>query len=35
VIDRCASVLDGARFRRTQGAVKRQLRLDHDGSLPE
>jgi DDE family transposase/uncharacterized protein DUF4372 len=34
VIDLCASVFDGARFRRTKGAVKLHLLLDHDGFLP-
>jgi hypothetical protein len=35
VIDLCASVFDWARFRRTKGAVKLHLLLDHDGYLPE
>ena len=34
VIDLCASVFDSARFRRTKGAVKLHLLLDHDGFLP-
>jgi hypothetical protein len=34
VIDLCASVFDGARFRHTKGAVKLHLLLDHDGYLP-
>ena len=34
VIDLCASVFDWARFRRTKGAVKLHLMLDHDGFLP-
>ncbi len=35
VIDLCASVFDWARFRRTKGAVKLHLLLDHDGYLPK
>jgi DDE family transposase/uncharacterized protein DUF4372 len=35
IIDLCASVFDWARFRRTKGAVKLHLLLDHDGYLPE
>jgi hypothetical protein len=35
VIDLCASVFDWARFRRSKGAVKLHLLLDHDGYLPE
>ncbi len=35
VIDLCARVFDWARFRRTKGAVKLHLLLDHDGYLPE
>jgi Transposase DDE domain/Domain of unknown function (DUF4372) len=35
VIDLCASVFDWARFRRTKGAVKLHLLLDHDGYLTE
>lgn len=35
VIDLCASVFDWARFRRTKGAVKLHLLLDHDGYLPQ
>lgn len=34
VIDLCASVFDWARFRRTKGAIKLHLLLDHDGFLP-
>ena len=34
VIDLCASVFDWARFRKTKGAVKLHLLLDHDGCLP-
>jgi hypothetical protein len=34
VIDLCAAVFDWARFRRTKGAVKLHLLLDHDGYLP-
>lgn len=34
VIDLCASVFDWARFRRTKGAVKLHLLLDHEGFLP-
>jgi len=34
VIDLCASLFDWARFRRTKGAVKLHLILDHDGYLP-
>lgn len=34
VIDLCATVFDWARFRRTKGAVKLHLMLDHDGFLP-
>ena len=30
----CASVFDWAKFRRTKGAVKLHLMLDHDGLLP-
>lgn len=33
-IDLCLSVFDWARFRRTKGAVKLHLLLDHDGYLP-
>jgi hypothetical protein len=32
VIDLCASAFDWARFRRTKGAVKLHLLLDHDAS---
>lgn len=34
-IDLCLSIFDWARFRRTQGAIKLHLLLDHDGYLPE
>lgn len=34
VIELCASMFDWARFRRTKGAVKLHLLLDHDGCLP-
>ncbi len=34
VIDLCAQIFDGAKFRRTKGAVKLHLLRDHDGSLP-
>jgi len=34
VIDLCADVFDWARFRRTKGAVKLHLQLDHRGCLP-
>jgi hypothetical protein len=34
VIDLCASMYDWAKFRRTKGAVKLHLLLDHDGYLP-
>jgi Domain of unknown function (DUF4372)/Transposase DDE domain len=34
VIDLCAEVFDWARFKRTKGAVKLHLLLDHDGLLP-
>jgi hypothetical protein len=34
-IDLCLSVFDWARFRRTKGAIKLHLLLDHDGYLPE
>ena len=33
-IERCASIFDWAKFRRTKGAVKLHLMLDHDGLLP-
>jgi hypothetical protein len=33
-IELCASVFDWAQFRRTKGAVKLHLQLDHDGLLP-
>jgi hypothetical protein len=34
VLDLCASMFDWARFRRTKGAAKLHLLLDHDGCLP-
>jgi hypothetical protein len=34
VIDLCLSMFDWARFRRTKGAIKLHLLLDHDGYLP-
>src|SRR5580700_3870167 len=34
LIDLCASVFDWAQFRRTKGAVKLHLLLDHNGRLP-
>ncbi|HET8697961.1 MAG TPA: IS4 family transposase, partial [Gammaproteobacteria bacterium] len=34
VIDLCVSLYDWAKFRRTKGAVKLHLLLDHDGYLP-
>jgi hypothetical protein len=34
VIDLCASLYDWAKFRRTRGAIKLHLLLDHDGYLP-
>ncbi len=34
VIDLCAAVSDWAQFRRTKGAVKLHLLLDHNGHLP-
>jgi hypothetical protein len=34
VIDLCAAIFDWAKFRRTKGAVKLHLLLDHDGHLP-
>ena len=33
-IDLCAAMFDWARFRKTKGAVKLHLLLDHDGHLP-
>lgn len=33
-IDLCAKIFDWARFKRTKGAVKLHLLLDHDGHLP-
>jgi hypothetical protein len=32
--DLCLSMYDWAKFRTTKGAIKRHLRLDHDGYLP-
>ena len=34
IIDLCEKVFDWAKFRRTKGAVKLHLLLDHDGYLP-
>ena len=34
VIDLCIKVFDWARFRRTKGAIKLHLQLDHQGCLP-
>lgn len=34
VLELCASMFDWARFRRTKGAIKLHLLLDHDGYLP-
>lgn len=34
VIDLCLSLFDWAKFRRTKGAIKLHLLLDHDGYLP-
>jgi hypothetical protein len=34
-IDLCLSMFDWARFRRTKGAIKLHLLLDHEGYLPE
>ena len=34
VIELCAEVFDWARFRRTKGAIKLHLMLDHQGCLP-
>ena len=34
VIDLCLSAFDWAKFRRTKGAIKLHLLLDHDGCLP-
>jgi hypothetical protein len=34
VIDLCATLYDWAKFRRTKGAIKLHLLLDHDGYLP-
>lgn len=33
-IDLCASIFDWAKYKRTKGAVKLHLLLDHDGHLP-
>ena len=33
-IDLCAAIFDWARYKRTKGAVKLHLLLDHDGHLP-
>lgn len=35
IIDLCLSMYEWAQFRRTKGAVKLHLRLDHDGYLPD
>jgi hypothetical protein len=35
VVDLCLSAFDWAKFRRTKGAIKIHLQLDHDGYLPE
>ena len=35
VIDLCASLFPWATYRRTKGAIKLHLQLDHDGYLPE
>src|SRR5260221_6143221 len=34
VIDLCATMFDWAKFRRTKGAIKLHVVLDHDGYLP-
>jgi DDE family transposase/uncharacterized protein DUF4372 len=34
VIDLCLSIFDWAKFRRSKGAIKLHLLLDHDGCLP-
>jgi hypothetical protein len=34
IIDLCVSLFDWAKFRRTKGAIKLHLLLDHDGYLP-
>jgi hypothetical protein len=34
IVDLCLSMFDWARFRRTKGAIKLHLLLDHDGYLP-
>jgi hypothetical protein len=34
IIDLCAAMFDWAKFRKTKGAVKLHLLLDHDGHLP-
>jgi hypothetical protein len=35
VVDLCLSMYEWAKFRRTKGAIKLHLRLDHDGYLPD
>lgn len=35
VIELCVSLFDWAKFRRTKGAVKLHLLLDHEGYLPQ
>jgi hypothetical protein len=35
IIDLCLSMYEWAKFRRTKGAIKLHLRLDHDGYLPD
>src|SRR4030042_37421 len=34
VVELCAEVFDWARYRRTKGAVKLHMMLDHQGCLP-
>jgi len=34
IIDLCLAIFDWANFRRTKGAIKLHLILDHDGYLP-
>jgi hypothetical protein len=34
-IDLCASIFDWAKYKRTKGAIKLHLLLDHDGHLPK
>jgi Transposase DDE domain len=34
VIELCANMFDWARYRRSKGAMKLHLLLDHDGCLP-